>query len=84
MRMLGEAVPERHTIEITCSAQAVEELVPLLRELEYLGGVGSSRGLEILDWDGNTNFGFDGDGNAKIDSIKVDGHDAQERKKKKE
>lgn len=76
--------PPRHTIEIECSDQAVEELIPLLRELENMGALGSSRSIKIEDWDGRSNFGFDGDGNAKISSIKVDGENAPERKKPKE
>lgn len=75
--------PPRHTIEIECSDQAVEELIPLLRELEAMGSMGSSRSITIEDWDGHPKFGFDGDGNAKITSLKLDGKEAPERKKPK-
>jgi len=68
--------PERHTIEIVCSDQAVEELVPLLKEFKIMGSQGSSRSVKIEDWDGKSNFGFDGDGSAKIHSIKVNGKEA--------
>lgn len=63
----------RKVIQLTVSDQGAEELLPLLRELQRMGSQGSSRSIKIEDWDGNSNFGFDGDGNAKIDEILVDG-----------
>lgn len=78
-QMLGEDKPPRHTIEIVCSDQAVEELAPLLRELKRMGSQGSSRSITIEDWDGKANFGFDGDGAAKIDSLKVDGKEYEDK-----
>ena len=78
-RMLGEAKPERHTIEIECSDQAAEELLPLLRELKRMGSQGSSRSIKIEDWDGKNSFGFDGDGAAKIVSLKFDGKEYEEK-----
>lgn len=75
--ILEKIVNEKHnserTIEIKCSGQAVEELVPLLRELKRMGSQGSSRSIKIEDWDGKNNFGFDGDGSSKIGDIVVDG-----------
>lgn len=71
-QLLGESKPRR-TIEIECSDQAVEELMPLLRELQRMGHQGSSRSIKIEDWDGKNKFGFDGDGNAKITTLRVDG-----------
>lgn len=76
------SLKERHTIEIECSDQAVEELVPLLRELGVMGRQGSSRSIKIEDWDGKSSFGFDGDGNAKITTIKVDGEEIDEAKRR--
>lgn len=73
VELLTGQKPKRHTIELVCSDQAVEELVPLLREFQRMGRQGSSRSVKIEDWDGKNSFGFDGDGNAKIDTIKVDG-----------
>jgi 2'-5' RNA ligase len=60
-------------IEFEASPDAAASLVPLLKELKKMGNQGSSRDITIDDWDGRTNFGFDGDGNAKIGDIKVDG-----------
>jgi len=47
---------------ITNLATAKECLLPLLNELKYMGGIGSSRSIKIEDWDGNDNFIIDGDG----------------------
>lgn len=77
-QMLGEAKPSRCTIEIVCSDQAAEGLCPLLRELKRMGSQGCSRSITIEDWDGRADFGFDGDGAAKIDSLKVNGKDYEE------
>lgn len=75
-RVLGERIGQAdHKIEIECSDQALEELLPLLRQMEIMGNQGSSRSIKIEDWDGPSDFGFDGDGNAKIRSIKVDGQE---------
>jgi 2'-5' RNA ligase len=60
-------------IEFEATPDAAASLVPLLKELRKMGDQGSSRDITIDDWDGKSNFGFDGDGNAKIGDIKVDG-----------
>ncbi len=67
-------------ITIICSEQAAEELAPLLEECKTLGAVGASRSIKIEDWDGESNFGFDGDGSSFIDSIKVEEHRDKESK----
>ncbi len=66
-----------HTVELVVSDQALEELLPLLKELKRMGSMGSSRSIKIEDWDGESNFGFDGDGSAKIRSITVDGEEVK-------
>jgi hypothetical protein len=63
----------QHTIEVVCSATALDALLPLLQEIQHMGSIGSSRGIKIEDWDGRTNFGFDGDGSDDIFEIRVDG-----------
>jgi len=60
-------------IEVTCSELAAETLVPLLRELQRVGAAGTTCEVEIDDWDGPDKFAFDGDGGARIESVKVDG-----------
>lgn len=72
-RVLLEGSDATQRIEIKCSPDALEQLLPLLKELRTLGSVGSSRSIRIDDWDGRTNFGFDGDGSAKIGEIRVNG-----------
>ena len=64
-----------HRIELTCTKQTIDTLVPLLKELRYLGRVGASRTVRIEDWDDNrrSQFGFDGDGADHIGDIIVDG-----------
>ncbi len=69
-----------HVIELTVTDQALEELLPLLQELKRMGSGGSSRSIKIEDWDGNSNFGFDGDGSSKIRSITVDGAEVDSKK----
>ena len=77
-RMIGEEYKrDSHKIEIACSEQAAEELIPLLREFRTMGNQGSSRSVKIEDWDGKSNFGFDGDGAAQIASLKLNGEEVE-------
>jgi hypothetical protein len=62
-----------HKIELEVSDEAAESLVPLFKELKKMGDQGSSRSVQIDDWEGRSSFGFDGDGNSKIREIKVNG-----------
>ena len=68
------------TIELVVTDQGAEEILPLLRELQRMGNMGCSRSLKIEDWghEGDkdakqSKFGWDGDGDAKIVTLKVDG-----------
>ncbi len=60
-------------IELNVSQYALEQLMPLLKELKRLGSMGCSRNIKIEDYDGDSDFDFDGDGASKIFDIKVDG-----------
>jgi len=65
-----------HTIQLTVTDQALEELVPLLTELKRLGSMGCSRTIRIEDYEGQSKFGFDGDGSSKIKKLVVDGKES--------
>ena len=57
-------------IEITCSDTAAKEsLLPLIRYFKSLGSMGHTADFKVDD----EGFTFDGDGNHKIFSIKIDG-----------
>jgi hypothetical protein len=58
---------------IKCNRAAADSMIPLLKELKYMGRAGCSRGIEIKEYDGEHSFGFDGDGPDRIDSIELDG-----------
>ena len=70
IKRIEEEYDDKCTIRIKCNKAAKDELMPLLKELKYLGNVGASRSIEILDWDGDNKFGFDGDGPSTIYDIK--------------
>lgn len=60
---------ENTKIEIICSDTAANEsLIPLIRYLKSLGSIGHTADFKI----DNKWFTFDGDGNHKISSIKID------------
>ena len=77
-QILKESEQMRHKIELEVSDQALEELLPLLKELKRMGSAGCSRNIVIEDYDGQSKFGFDGDGSSKITSIKVDGQEPKD------
>jgi hypothetical protein len=64
---------DRVKLVIKCNRTAADSLVPLLKELRRMGIAGCSRGIRIEDYDGESNFGFDGDGPDHIDAIEMDG-----------
>ena len=60
-------------IEILCTPQAVEELLPLLRHLQACGAIGHSANI-VVDPDmkeRKENFFFDGDGSSGIGEIRI-------------
>jgi len=61
------------TIGIKCNQAAADAILPLLKELRHMGNAGCSRGIKIEEYDGESNFGFDGDGPDRIESIELDG-----------
>ena len=42
---------DKMKIEIECNRGASDHLVPLLEQLQIMGGIGSSRKIQINDWD---------------------------------
>lgn len=68
--------PKGHVIQFEVSEQGLEEISPLLLALSAMGKAGSSRGFEIEDYG---KFYWDGDGNAKMDKITVDGEPLQQK-----
>lgn len=59
---------------IKCNQSAAKSILPLLKELRFMGNVGCSRGIKIEDYsDHNDRFDFDGDGPDKIDTIELEG-----------
>ena len=59
-------------IEILCSKQAVEELLPLLNCLLQQGSIGHSANIVVdPESDREQDFFFDGDGSSKIQEIRV-------------
>lgn len=72
---------EKHRIVIECNSDALEDLVPLLQELEGMGHRGNTRSIIIEGWEGGeNNFEFDGDGPSRIHEIKIDGKLAKQSK----
>ena len=63
-----------YTITVKGTYGASKALIPLLEEIKRLGDAGSSREIEIKDWEtrGNKRFGFDGDGWDKIIKIELE------------
>lgn len=76
-RVFKKSVRKKYTddveISIKCNRAAADSMLPLIRQLQVMGGVGSSRSITIEDYDGKNRFGFDGDGPDNIESIKLDG-----------
>lgn len=69
----NEFYADAFKIEIFCSAQAVEELLSLLKSIQHQGAIGHSADI-IIDPDSKDKaqgFFFDGDGSSKIQEIKV-------------
>lgn len=64
-------------IEIECSELAAKQLVPLIKQLEYMGNAGASRTIRIENYDGEDTFGFDGDGSSKIGVVRVNGEEIE-------
>ncbi len=67
---------QKSAIVLHCTPEAVEQLKPLLEKLKRLGELGASREIRIEPIDNSdrdTVFYFDGDGNAKIESLDIDG-----------
>ena len=61
------------TLTIKCNVFTAEELLPLLKQLKYMGQIGASRTIKIEDYDGDNTFGIDGDGPSMIYEIRQDG-----------
>jgi hypothetical protein len=61
-----------HTIVVTCNSTAVLTLATLLRKLQTMGNVGSSRTIDMKDYG---SVYFDGDGSDRIGAILVNGID---------
>lgn len=73
-RILGERTGKPDCkIEIECNDSAAEAILPLLKELRHMCNIGSSRTIKIEDWDGDSNFGIDGDGPDRIIALKLNG-----------
>ena len=66
---------EENTIEIECSPFGARQLIPLLKQLEYMGNVGASRRIKIDNYETDETFSFDGDGSAKIGGIYLNGEE---------
>jgi len=71
LRQLSEK-KENVTITIKCNKSAADAILPLIEEMKKMCGQGSSRSIKIKDWEGNSNFGIDGDGPDHIESISID------------
>ena len=65
LRIIEIAIPE--------GSEASANVPKLLYELQMMGNIGASREIKINDWEGRSDFYFDGDGRDKIKYIKVDG-----------
>ena len=76
-RVFKKSVRKEYTdhveISIKCNRAAADNMLPLIRQLQVMGSVGSSRSITIEDYDGKNRFGFDGDGPDNIESIELDG-----------
>ena len=69
----NEFYADAFKIEIFCSKQAIEDLLPLLRSLQAQGSVGHTANV-VIDPESRERaeaFCFDGDGSSKIQEIKV-------------
>ena len=58
-------------VDLPADCEGVESLIAYLKFLQYLGGVGASRALEVEDHGVIT--GWDGDGSDRILAIRQDG-----------
>lgn len=56
----------------TNHSTAVECLLPLLKELKFMGDAGMSRSIKIEDYDGKNSFDIDDDGPHKISSMNME------------
>lgn len=73
----AEDFGHENKIEIECSPFAAKQLIPLIKEIEYMGNIGASRQIKIDDYDNEDSFGFDGDGSSKIGSVKLNGEEIE-------
>ena len=71
-------------LEIPVGCEAATIVPKLLYNLKQMGDMGCSRGIKIEDWDGDSSFGFDGDGSDKILTLKVNGEEFKYSKPKAE
>lgn len=75
-RVIEKRKKDSRTIVIKCSNQAFDELMKLLKQIEFFGNVGHSATIRTdpkygePKGDRSKDFGFDGDGSSKIYSIK--------------
>lgn len=83
--LLTEDFHYEHTLEIKLNEAALDDLLPLLKEMKRMGSIGQSKTIKIEDYgredDERDTFGFDGDGPSRIISIKLDGKDIENKKK---
>lgn len=70
------------TIELIVSDTFNDGFIRLLKFLQYMGDVGSSRGIDVKNLKGDivSLFGWDGDGSDRITSLKIDGKEVSDKK----
>ena len=62
-------------VDLPSDCDGVDAIIAYLKFLQYLGGVGASRGLEVQDH--GTITGWDGDGADQIIAIRRDGQEVE-------